>query len=372
MKRIAIDIRSLLEPQPGGVSTYARELTRALCARGEAEHVLFSNAWKGNTAPARDFDQAAERAFFSYPSRFLNAGFRLGWPRLETLIGDFDALWMPNLNFMSTRKPYAVTVHDLSFMRHPRFFTAKQRAWHAAVGVRGLVRGAAQVIAVSEHTKSDVMEEFGVAPERVTVVTPAAAARYAPAPEDEIARVRAAHGLGTAPYFLFLGAIEPRKNVRGLIEAYERCATDADLVIAGPRGWLCEDVFVRAARSPKRDRIRFLGAVAEADKPALYSGAIAFTYPSFYEGFGMPPLEAMACGTPVVTSRVSSLGEVVGDAGLLADPHDAQEIAAAMDAAANDRVLRTMLRERGLARARGFTWEKSAETLGKTLLGICR
>ena len=367
MKRIAIDMRPLLEARRAGVGTYAAEMTRALVARGGDRYALFSNAASGaipaDIPPEGPF---CEHRFSHLPNRLLNTGFRVGYPRLESLIGPVDALWLPNMNFVATHAPTAVTVHDLSFLRYPRFFTAKQRLWHAAIGFRGMLERTAAIIAVSSHTKDDLMDLCGVPASRISVAPPAAHARYAPADADTVARVRATYGI-TREYFLFLGALEPRKNVEGLIDAFDLARTDADLVIAGGNGWLCEGIYARAARSKKRDRIRFIGYVQENDKPALYTGALAFAYPSFYEGFGMPPLEAMACGTPVVASRAASLGEVVADAGLLADPYDAAEIAAAMDAAATDSGLRAMLRERGFARAKAYSWEQSAAVVAEVL-----
>ena len=145
-----------------------------------------------------------------------------------------------------------------------------------------------------------------------------------------------------------------------------------DLVIAGGRGWLWRGVFRQAARSSARRRIRFLDYVDEADKPALYSSALALAYPSFYEGFGMPPLEAMACGLPVIASHASSLGEVVGPAGLLIDPHDLNELAEAMRAVAEQPALRVRLRQRGLSQAKRFSWEESAVRLDRLIGELIR
>lgn len=366
MNRIGIDIRPLLEPRRAGVPTYAAAMIRALVARADIRYALFLNSF-GRPIPADIPPESpvVEHCFSRLPNRLLNAGFRIGLPSVERFTGRLDALWLPNLNFISTKAPLVVTVHDLSFERYPRFFTAKQRLWHSTLGVRSLLKRAARVAAVSEHTKADVCESFGVPVERVVVVPPGIDARFAPQSEEEKSRVRQAYGLH-APFFLFLGTIEPRKNVERLIAAYDACHSDADLVIAGGRGWLYERVMNRAARSPKRNRIKFLDYVIDADKPALYSAASAFIYPSFYEGFGIPPAEAMACGTPVIASRDSALGETVADAGLLVDPYDEGEIARAMDAVLEDTTLNARLRAAGLERAKLFTWGGSAAVLAKT------
>lgn len=368
--RVAIDIRPLLEEKRGGVSIYAAETARVLAARGGHEYVLFSNGRKRVPADVPPESSGVKHRFFRYPNRLFNASLAfLGTPTVERLTGEVDAVWLPNLNFVATKKPLAVTVHDLSFVRHPKFFSAKQRLWHRLVDARGTLRRADAVIAVSEHTKADVAETFGIDPGRIHVVHPAAGHEFRPQSPADVARVRAAYGL-PEHFFLFLGALEPRKNITGIIDAFSRVSGDAHLVIAGGNGWLYEDIYRRAKSSPKADRIRFIGYVAEGDKPALYGAALGLIYPSFYEGFGMPPLEAMAVGTPVVASHVSSLGEVVGDAGLLVDPYVTGEIAEAMTAIATDDALSRMLRERGLARAKKFTWEESADRLERIFASL--
>lgn len=369
---VLIDIRPMLEQRRAGVSLYTANLVRALIARDAFTHTLFLNAL-GRRIPddVPPETGGVRHAFTRYPNKLLNFSMSaFGAPTLESLCGGADAVYLPNLNFAATKKPYAVTVHDLSFIRYPRCFSAKQRAWHAAVRPERLVAKAAKVIAVSEHTKIDVTETFGVDPDRIDVVSPAVGPEYVRASNAAIADVRAKHGLGDAPFILYLGTLEPRKNVRRLIDAYGRADVDADLVIAGGRGWLDDDVFRAATRSPKRAGIRFLGYVDEADKPALYSAAELFTYPSHYEGFGMPPLEAMACGTPVLASHASSLPEVVGDAGLLVDPHDLTAMTNGIRAMMADARLREDFRSAGPERAKRFTWEKSAERLERTLKGL--
>lgn len=362
--RIIIDIRPLLEPRRSGVGTFTAEATKALAARGAHEYALFANG-RGTAVPD-DVPAESSRVthrFSTHPNRLLNASFAfLRRPRIESLAGPADAVWLPNLNFVATALPAAVTVHDLSFARYPRFFTAKQRLWHRMINPRLTLRRASAVVAVSEHTRLDVIETYGISPDKVTVAHPGISAAFVPQTDAEVRRIREKHGLHR-PFFLFLGVIEPRKNVSGLIAAFERCAADADLVIAGGKGWLCDEVFRAAARSPKKGRITFLGYVDEADKAALYAAAAAFVYPSFYEGFGIPPLEAMSVGTPVIASRTSSLGEVVGDAGLLVDPRSPADIADAMTSVLADRSLADELRRRGHERARRFTWDRTAASL---------
>ncbi|MDD5252027.1 MAG: glycosyltransferase family 1 protein [Patescibacteria group bacterium] len=364
--RISIDIRPMLEANRSGVSGYSAHIVNALACRAKPagwDYALFCNAWNRPLPPDLPSADWAERRFHHWPNRLLNASFMmLGRPRVEELTGGADLVYLPNINFIATAAPLVVTAHDLSFERFPEFFSAKQRLWHAAIRPRQLFRRAAAVITVSEHTKTDVMELYGVPAEKIHVVPPAPVGDFSRIDAAAISSVRERYSLPDK-FFLYLGTIEPRKNLIGLIEAFEKLPRRENLVIAGGRGWLYHDVFRRIAASPARDRIRFLDYFHEADKPALLAAATVFVFPSFYEGFGMPPLEAMAAGTPVVASRVSSLGEVVRDASLLVNPHDIAEIAAAMQAASEDNVLRADLITRGRARAAEFSWDKSAEAL---------
>jgi len=365
--RVAIDIRPMLETRRSGVANYTARLLQALLAlppRPGRRYALFANAW-GRPLPA-DLPAASatvENFFHHFPNRLLNASF--AWrdrPLIEDLAGGADLVYLPNLNFVASRRPLIVTVHDLSFRRYPEFFSAKQRLWHAAVNPDGLLRRAAAVVAVSEHTRTDVIETFGLPPERVRVVPPGVGPEFRPRTEAEKALIKAKYGL-PEEFYLYLGTLEPRKNVAGLIAAFEKIGGRTGLVIAGGKGWLYRRIFSRAAASPARDRIKFLDYVDEADKPALYAAALALVYPSFYEGFGLPPLEALAAGTPVIASHASSLGEVVGAAGLLVDPHDTAAIAEAMRTLRDEPATGRLLAARGPEQAKKFSWEAGARRL---------
>jgi glycosyltransferase involved in cell wall biosynthesis len=365
--RICLDIRPLLEPKRSGVAYYTANLLGALLARpalAGREYVLFLNsANRSRPEPLPDAPASVARSYHHLPNRLLNLSFALaGRPPIEELCGGADAVYLPNLNFCATRRPLIVTVHDLSFVHFPKFFSAKQRLWHAAVRPARLLHQAAAVVAVSEHTKTDVSRAYGIPPEKITVINPAAGPEYRPADAQIMASMRNKYGL-PENFFLFLGTLEPRKNIGSVIAALERLPADAHLVIAGGRGWLYRQIFRRAEVSSAAARVHFLDYVADADKPALYSAALALVYPSFYEGFGMPPLEAMACGTPAIVSLASSLGEVVGDAGLLVNPDDVGEIASAMKSIMNEPRLRQELSTAGRQRAARFTWAESARRL---------
>jgi glycosyltransferase involved in cell wall biosynthesis len=298
-----------------------------------------------------------------WPNKVLNAGFAfLRYPHIDRMVGGADVLYMPNLNFAAASCRIVVTVHDLSFYRYPEFFSPRQRLWHRLVNADSLLKRAGVVIAVSRHTKDDIVETFGIDQKKIRVVTPAVSGEFRPRDEKRTSAVRRKYALPDR-FILYLGTLEPRKNVEGLIRAFDLAETDIDLVIAGGRGWMYDRIFRAAEQAKKRERIRFLGYVDEWDKPALYSAAEAFAYPSFYEGFGMPALEAMACGTPVIASHASSLGEVVGDAGLLINPAKPEEIAYAIDGLMSDSALRERFRAKGMERSESFSWEKGAKEL---------
>ncbi len=362
--RIAIDIRPLLEPQRAGVSLYALNLVNRLAERGAHDYLLFCNSSRLPFPPDAPPESANASRFFSrWPNRALNACFAgFGRPRIDRVVGGADLVYLPNLNFAAAGCPMAVTVHDLSFRRYPEFFSAKQRLWHRLVGAERLLNKARTVIAVSRHTKDDIAETYGIDTDRIGVVTPAVSDDYGPATSAQKDAVRRKYGLPER-FLLYLGTLEPRKNIEGLIRAFGMAGSDIDLVIAGGKGWMYDRIFRSAKASAKKGHIHFTGYVEETDKPALYSAADAFVYPSFYEGFGMPALEAMACGTPVIASQTSSLGEVVAEAGLLVNPSDPEEMAYAIDSLMTDEKLRSRLAEAGHRRAADYSWDRSAADL---------
>ncbi|HTK60272.1 MAG TPA: glycosyltransferase family 1 protein, partial [Candidatus Baltobacteraceae bacterium] len=329
---LLIDGRALLEPAGGGVFEYARRLTRALKASGRFDCRVWANAWHAEKAPDVDI-------LTRVPNKLLHASMRFaGRPTISAAAGVRpSALWMPNAHFSPEESgvPLVLTVHDLSYELYPEFFSAKQRLWHHAVDPRSLARRAAAILAVSETTKRDVVARWGVAPERVTVTLEGAPTAAAP-DRASLDAVRTRFRLPER-FILHVGALEPRKNHLGLLDAFHQLRPQArfnglGLVLAGPAGWNNGPILRAIRNSPYRADIRLLGYVTEADRAALYRSASVFAFPSFYEGFGLPPLEAMAAGLPVVASHAGAIGEVVGDAGILTDPYRPAEIADALAA----------------------------------------
>jgi glycosyltransferase involved in cell wall biosynthesis len=251
-----------------------------------------------------------------------------------------------------------VTVHDLSFERFPHMFKLPNRLYLSAA-TRAAVRRSRRVIAVSESTKRELVEVMGVAPEKVTAIPNGVEPLFRPASAEEVAAFKRDKAL-PARFLLHLGTLEPRKNLPMLVRAYGRLRRERDvphaLVLAGAKGWHYDAVFAEIQSLDLGSHVFLPGYVPFEEQPLWYSAADVFVYPALYEGFGMPPLEAMACGTPVITSDTSSLPEAVGDAGLQVDPHDEAALAEAMWRAIDDAALRDRMRAAGLARARQFDW----------------
>jgi glycosyltransferase involved in cell wall biosynthesis len=257
--------------------------------------------------------------------------------------------------------PTVITIHDLAFLTFPQTFRRVNRAyltWATKVSAKR----AARILVVSEATRQEVIRLLGIPPEKVIVTYNAADARFRPPAPAELAAFRRRQGLPER-FILFIGTLEPRKNLPTLFDAYATIAKsiDAPLIIGGGKGWLYDPIFARAKELGLGDRIRFAGFLPAEELHLWYAAATVFVLPSLYEGFGMPLLEAMACGTPVIGSSSSSLPEVIGDAGLIVSPTDSNALGMAMLQLLRDADLRAELRQRGLQRAQRFSWQTTAE-----------
>ena len=261
--------------------------------------------------------------------------------------------------------PVVTTIHDLAFEHLPQTFN--RRSWmQLRLTVRRTARRAAHIITVSEYSRQDICRTYGIAPKRITVTPEAAPPHFAPVTsEKELLAIRENYGID-GEYLLSLCSIHPRKNLIRLIEAYSRLRQSRPgvrlpkLVLAGKRGWLDSETFHAVQRNALDGDIVMTGYVADKDLPALYSGATCFVYPSFFEGFGLPVLEAMQCGVPVIAGNCTSLPEVVGEAGILFDPFDEQRLAEAIASVIDNPAYAARLRCRGLERAKEFSWTKTA------------
>lgn len=259
-----------------------------------------------------------------------------------------------------SRRPCVVTVYDLSFALFPELFRGPNQTY-LRLFTRWSIRRARRVLAISDHTRRDVQRLYGVPVDRIDVARPGVDPRFKPLPREAVDTFCRKHNL-PGRFFLYLGTLEPRKNLGRLIEAFALLNEfqDAKLAMVGGKGWLYRDLFAQVKSLGLEDRVMFAGYAPGEDLPLWYNSATAFVYPSTYEGFGIPPLEAMACGTPVITSNAASLPEAVGDAGLTVGPEDVPGLARAMSQVWQDASLRRDLSQRGIAWARRFTWEATA------------
>lgn len=404
--KIGIDIRTLMDIQYSGIPEYTLNLIKEILKLDKKnEYKLFYNSGKDVSKRLPQFSSnSAEIIKTNYPNKLFNNVMQrvLGIPKIDQLI-NVDLFFMPNIGFvsLSNQCKKIITVHDLSFLRFPEFFSLKMRAWHNIVGVKKVLNEFDKIIAVSENTKNDLIDLCDIKEEKIKVIYHGVGNEYGVV-ETNSQKLKDIKNKYSLPdnFILYLGTLEPRKNVEGIIQAYgelreknkprtkdiscrRHYTTDCDklfnhptlseeffvrgknlenfkLAIAGGRGWKAGNIFKAWSKSKYKDDIIFLGYVDSADKVYIYNSAALFVYPSFYEGFGLPPLEAMACGIPVVCGFASSLPEVAGSAAVMVDPYNINSIAGAMEQILIDNELKNDLIKKGLAQAKRFSWEKTA------------
>lgn len=356
MKKVALD-GHMIGTRETGNETYVAQLTSALARLGGYDYSLYTPHPQNVPPELKSIVGLSVRAFPDAP-----APARIAWlyPRMARRDG-ISLLHMTYVAPPLPSCPIVLTVHDVSYRIFPQFFSPRVRLILGLL-VGPSARRAARVITISESSRRDIIRFYRVPPHRVVVTPLAAGPQYKPQPPGEVQRVRQAYGLQDR-YLLAVGNVQPRKNLPRLIEAFSMVAgevPDAQLAIVGRSAWRGSEVEATVNRLGLNNRVRFAGYVPDADLPALYTGAAAFCYPSLYEGFGLPPLEAMSCGTPTITSNVSSLPEVVGDAAITVDPTSVGDIADAVRHLLLDEAAHTEHRGRGLARAQQFSWERTA------------
>jgi glycosyltransferase involved in cell wall biosynthesis len=346
---IGLDASRSVTDQPTGTEWYSRQLIDALLER--APERFFFRLYFNQLPQTQPPSQNSESRIMPFPRLWTHG--RLSW---EMMTHAPDLLFVPAhvLPLIHPRRS-VVTVHDLGYHAFPETHPAPHRRY-LDVTTRWHTITAARVLADSQATKRDLIEQYGARPEQITVAYPGLDPGVQRVDDPaEIARVKAKYGIEGA-YLLYLGTLQPRKNLSRLIAAYRQSACPWPLVLAGKRGWYYEQLIKEAGQG-----VRFIGYVDEADKAALLSGAKAFAFPSLYEGFGFPVLEAMACGVPVLCSNTSSLPEVAGDAALQVDPLSVDEIASGLRRITLEADLRRTLIERGRRQAQRFTWPACAD-----------
>lgn len=364
---IGIDLRSS-SAAPTGVGMYAKGLLHALFSIDQAHaYVLWHNSFEKNTTPFLGEYPNVSIVETRIPNKLLHTSVCLFQkPTLDRMVCQQarrpDIWFSPNIHFtaLTPNIPHVLTVHDLSFEHVPETYSWKRRAWHQLVRPREQCWRAAAIVTPSEYTKWDVARTYEIDPKKITVVSPVFLGQVEQKPvSDDIKKI---FDIAT-PYVLCVGTIEPRKNILATIAAFQKSGLGTRgyrLVFAGPRGWKCRNIMRTMKNTPG---VIYAGYVSESEKRALYAHAMLVAYPSIYEGFGFPLLEAFAAGTAVIAANRTALFEVGGDAPWYVHPDRIDDMAAAMQAIADDAALRTSMILKGQDRVRTFTSLESARTL---------
>jgi len=366
---IGVDGRCLQDVPRTGVGESALRLIQTLARLDSRLNLaVLANAYR-DEVPLRFSEKNIQVMQTRIPNKLLNASIKFFHaPALDSLLGDIDLFFAPNWNViqLSPKQKFVLTIHDLSIFLYPEFYSPYSRMWHKKLlDIKGLINRADHLIVPSTTTAQDVQKLFSVPNEKISVIP------WGADHGTKHGTWSMNHKTPDRKYILFLATLEARKNVMGVIAAYEHMrergiGLDADLVLAGPHGYGYADIERAVQRSPHRLNIHIKGAVTDEQKQALYSRASLFVYPSFYEGFGLPPLEAMSYGVPVVASGAGSLGEILGNSALLVQPYQVSEISVAMEALLGDQRLRDLYIQRGFLAAKKYRWEDAA----KQLLGV--
>ncbi len=365
---VTIDVSPTAQKH-AGLGRYAGEIARALDQTNTVDLSLFYN--REGKAELPDY-------LSHIPHKSVNIGnkpWRMGvWfsqlarRPMDKTFGATEIFHATNhllAHFKQARTVY--TLHDLIFLQYPAYHKAYNR-WYLTLTMPLYLKTADVIVTPSQHSKQDAIKFYNLPEEKIKVIYEAPAPIFQPLTNTaELARARQTYNLPER-YILHVGTIEPRKNLIRLLEAYQPLLADwpdLKLVLVGKKGWLYESFFERLAALGLQERVIFPGYVEEADLPAIYQLAEIFAFPSLYEGFGLGPIEAMACGTPVVSSNCASLPEVVGDAGILVDPTDTAALHRSLRRVLEDRDLQAHLTEQGLIQVQRFSWQKAVEALVK-------
>lgn len=354
-----IDAR-LVYHRPGGIAEYTRHVIEELASLDPlTAYTVIHHRGQEALTPGPNF----QRMDVYTPSHHRLEAWSLS---VELARLRLDLLHSPD--FIPPRygaRRQVITVHDLHFLHYPQFMTADSRRFYNDQ-IAWAVKRVDHILVDSQATRDDLSNLLNVPGGKMTVHKLGVNKKFHPLPDPVIAETRARLGLPES-YILFVGTFEPRKNIPGLLEAYNLLRQDMPgappLVLVGRRGWLYEEIFAKVEALHLANHLIWLEDTADADMPAIYNGADVLVLPSHYEGFGLPALEAMACGTPAIVANRSSLPEVVGTVGLLVDPDDPPQIAAAIQRILENSALRDQLQRDGLTHAAQFTWRRTAETV---------
>lgn len=367
---IGIDLRTLQEKHRTGVGEYTFNLLQAVLKLDQSNrYFLFTNSIK----PLKNQNFSQPNTTFvhtRYPNKLFNFLIYLRILKIDKFLPEkIDCWYSPNLNFTSLSKTtkHILVIHDLSYEFYPEFYTFKQRLWHYFLNPKKLCSEADVIIVPSENTKRDLIKYYQINTDKIQIVNPSISPNFkldSKTLEIQKSLLKKKYDLPDN-FILFLGSIEPRKNLNCLIRAYEKLPENLTkkyhLIIAGATGWKNYSIYNFANKSKLKHRIKFLGYLKDEDKPALYSLSDIFIFPSIYEGFGMPILEAMQMGVPIISSNRSSLNEVAKNSALLINPTSIQSLTCGMQSLLSNNDLRNIYKKRGLEMASKFSSEKSAE-----------
>ncbi len=367
---IGIDIRCLMERNRSGIGRYTEYI---LCELFEMDkknnYFLFYNNFKNFDLDLLDFDQANVKFVKrNVPNKLLNIFIWIfGWPSLDKFIkNDIDIFWAPGNNFISWSHEVKkiITCHDLTFKVLPRLYSWKGKLWHKFIKIDKLYLEADKIISVSEYTKSDLTRLYPNVENKI-MVTHLGVIDNIDIDEQKLKDVKNKYSL-PEKFVFYIGDIEPRKNIESIIKSWQEIKddfSDLHLVLAGGEGWH-NKYYKKIIQVVKQDdKISYFGYIPEDEKYYFYKLASLFLYPSFYEGFGLPPLEAMSMGCPVISSNSSSLPEVIGDAGLLVDPYNRGQIKYAIERILTDSELKNELIDNGFIRIKKFQWQSTAKQM---------
>lgn len=376
--KIGIDIRCLTDGKRTGVEEYTINLLENIFELDKKnEYILFINSYRDSHFDERIFAQFKNVKVkrFRWPNKLLNFCFwYLNWPNVDKMLGGVDVFFMPNINFisLSSRTKLVLTIHDLSYELFPETFSLKRRLWHGFINPRKLCARADQIIAVSNSTLNDIISKFKVPEEKVIRIYNGVSDEMIELDRNDskLIEVKERYHL-PFNFILYLGTVEPRKNIPAIVKAFDqlRSLNKPDLnkyklVIAGGMGWKTDEILKYGREARFTDDIIFTSCITNEDKAAVYTLASLFVYPSFFEGFGIPVLEAMRCSVPVITSNSSSLPEVVGSSAIMIDPDKPDELFKAMKEVLLDKELMQHMQFQSPRQAIRFNWRTSArETL---------
>jgi glycosyltransferase involved in cell wall biosynthesis len=367
---IGVDIRCLMEAQRTGVGEYTYELLNAVFLQDkENQYYLFYNSSKdvSNNIPKWE-QENVHYICLKWPNKFLNLLVWLRFVKLDNLINKkLDYWFSPNLNFtnLSKRVKHIQTIHDLSFEIMPECFSKKRQWWHKFLNPKKQCKKANIILTPSENTKHDVVNIWQISDSKIQVLYPGLSSSFRSQISDcRFDKIKEKYDL-PEKYILYLGTLEPRKNIEGFIQAYKQLkGGKCGLIIAGSKGWKYEDIMKMIE---KTNGVRYIGYIEEEEKQELYKNSSLFVYPSLYEGFGLPVLEAMACGVPVITSNRSSLPEVVRNSAYLLNPYNVDEITRGVREVLQNEKIRGQIIQKQKKQVEKFSWDKTAEEFIKLI-----